>query len=71
MREAGHLRNLPSRGRYIVEILDRLGTCTFDQLQRETGLTLDRLEEEMRLLEQQGMILALSRDDEVQYRTTT
>ncbi len=70
MRDDGHLRNLPSRGRYIVEILDRLGSGTLDQLQRETGLTLDRLEEEMRLLQQQGIVLALSRDDGVQYRTT-
>ncbi|ETW98323.1 MAG: circadian clock protein KaiC [Candidatus Entotheonella factor] len=71
VREDSHLRDIPSQGRYIVETLNRLGACTLDQLQDETGLTSDRLEEEINLLQQQGIVLALNRDGDVHYRTTT
>ncbi len=70
VRETGHLHDMPSRARYIVDILTQMGTSTLDQLQLETGLTLDGLEQEMHLLQQQGMVLALRRNDTLHYRAT-
>ena len=64
-----HLRDMPNRARYLIETIERLGMCTLRQLQRETELPLERLEEEMGLLQQQGMVLSLERSDGVYYRT--
>ncbi|MDH3599402.1 MAG: circadian clock protein KaiC [Candidatus Tectomicrobia bacterium] len=70
VRGDGHLRDLPSRARYLVEIIALQEASTLQHLQQETGLTQDRLEEELALLQQQGLVLAMSRDDGVYYRTT-
>ncbi len=70
VREDGHLRDMPSRVRYLVEVMSQQGVSTLEQLQQETGLNRDRLEAELNILQQQGLVLALSRDGEVSYRVT-
>ncbi len=47
VRGDGHLRDLPSRARYIVETIAWQEASTLQYLQQETGLTRERLEEEL------------------------
>ncbi len=70
VREDGYLQEIPGQVRYIVEAMTRRGAMTLQQLQEETGLNRDRLEEELGILQQQGIVLALDRDDGQYYRTT-
>lgn len=53
-----------------METIAQQPASTLHQLEQDTGLSRDRLQEELRLLQQQGIVLAINRDDGVYYRTT-
>jgi circadian clock protein KaiC len=70
VHENGYLRHLPSHSRHIVETMAQRQASTLHQLEQDTGLAQEKLREELNLLQQQGIVLAISRDDGVYYRTT-
>lgn len=68
--DKGTLSHLPLRARYLVEMLRRKKRASLDELQLETGLTGDSLSQELLELQQQGVIIALRREDGEYYKAT-
>ncbi len=64
------VQELDTRSNHILRLLQTSGAASLDQLQEATGLAHTELIAELSDLEQQGLVLVVTREDEAVYKAT-